>query len=171
LPAVGAGFATFFTLVATFNCNFFHIQTSLDLDGGLRIIDGNETTTGIEGVGVGLWSIEDIIADKNGDSECTKYPASFHVDGALKFARMMGALGSVLAIALFVMILIPSCVNVDKIRYLKPLAGSYFCMAIVTILLLVRCKSCRFFLCSPRVCSRSYSRLPFFPCRKGGHGF
>ena len=132
VPAVFSGFAMFFTWGSSIWCSFFRVE-SADLASDL----GNTTWAERE-IGVGIWTIEDILrTGGDDDDECMDYPNAIDVDGPMKFGRAMSSISALLGLIGFVMILVPSCVKMNQI-YMKIVAGSFFCMFVITMLTLVR---------------------------------
>ena len=121
-----------FTWGSSLGCSFFRV-VSLDLASAL----GNATKKEQE-IGVGLWTIEDILrTDGDDEDKCMEYPNTVDVDGPIRFGRATSFIGGWLALIGFVMILVPSCAKTNQF-YMKIVAGGFFSMFVITMFTLVR---------------------------------
>jgi len=134
-PAIAASFAWLLTSAAAGGCQFLYISSNdIIADADEAIVSQNRTT----GIGAGLWGIENPLAGVNdNEGTCRPYPDSFDVDGAMKFARMMGLISGFGSFVVLFCILLPCCINVSKGPYLKVVAGSSFALSLSTIFIMV----------------------------------
>ena len=121
LPGTLVVLSAMMTVFPVLGCDFFHISPSEE-----------------EEFGVGFWYVENPDGNTtDDDTECVNYTSEFHVDGKMRFARMLAFLGSFMALSLAVAVLFPACYNVDMPKYWKAVSVSCVCQSMITILFLV----------------------------------
>lgn len=132
LSGILSGFALLSTLAAMGGCTFLSLSGSRTIE---QVLDLPTNSTIIRSAGAGIWFLEEI--DAVDPDVCVEYTGAFEPDAAFRFARFFSIVLFFGGISLFTMLMIASCRNFSKSKYMLYVAAGFFVLSLICLLLLV----------------------------------